>query len=143
MNALSIRKMKEKAPGKLLNCIKEAVAIGLLEHPEKLTLDKRLFLLLPEDKQEKVTRYYKEILHNLPEDIDTIFKEFDRVSTKGFILSLSHVGDEHKGLVLHMTVESEQWWLDKIKNYGEIKREGLMLGVPSLADYKYIVCVKG
>ena len=101
MNALSIRKMKEKAPGKLLNCIKEAVAIGLLEHPEKLTLDKRLFLLLPEDKQQKVTAHYKGIFHNLPEDIDTYSPEevYDTISST-ILMSSSESITSPKGEVI-------------------------------------------
>jgi ubiquinone/menaquinone biosynthesis C-methylase UbiE len=92
---------------------------------------------LPDNSVEWVTSFDC-LEHCLPQDINNILNEFDRVSTKGFILSLSHVNDAHLGLVLHMTVQPEQWWLDKIKKYGEIKREGLI----PVVNYKYIVCIK-
>lgn len=92
---------------------------------------------LPDNSVEWITSFDC-LEHCLPSDVDDILKEFDRISTKGFIFSISYVGDSHQGLVLHMTVQPEQWWTDKIKEYGEIKREGAMVG----ADYKYIVCIK-
>ncbi len=78
--------------------------------------------------------------HALPEDIDDIFKEFNRVATKGFILSISYVSDCHHSLNLHMTVQPEEWWIEKISKYGEIKREGI-IGDGSLG-YSYIIVKK-
>ena len=92
---------------------------------------------LPDNSVEWVTSFDC-LEHCLPEDIDSILEEFNRVATKGFIFSISYVGDSHGGLNLHMTVKSEDWWLDKIKKYGRIQREGLVVDTSS----PYIVCIK-
>jgi ubiquinone/menaquinone biosynthesis C-methylase UbiE len=76
--------------------------------------------------------------HCLPEDIDTILNEFNRVATKGFIFSISYTPDSHLDLNLHMTVQQEGWWIEKIQKYGKIKREGNIRTV----DYSYIICEK-
>ena len=55
--------------------------------------------------------------HCLPEYIDDILKEFNRISKKGFVFSISYVNDSHNGLILHMTVQSEEWWINKISKY--------------------------
>tara|TARA_R110000851_G_scaffold120625_1_gene249104 strand:- start:136 stop:720 length:585 start_codon:yes stop_codon:yes gene_type:complete len=54
--------------------------------------------------------------HCLPEDVDTIVDEFYRVCTKGLFLSIAyHQAHERTfdGEIMHMTVEQEQWWIDK------------------------------
>ena len=54
--------------------------------------------------------------HCLPEDIDTVVDEFDRVCSKGLFLSIAYrqsVETSLDGEFLHMTVEQEQWWIDK------------------------------
>jgi ubiquinone/menaquinone biosynthesis C-methylase UbiE len=80
--------------------------------------------------------------HCLPEDIDTILEEFNRIAKKGFVFSISYVDDSHKTgpntLILHMTVEKEEWWLDKISKYGEIHR-GDFIGT---SDVRYIILRK-
>lgn len=78
------------------------------------------------------------IEHCLPEDIDTIFNEFNRVARKGFILSISYDECRYQGIEFHMTVKSENWWIDKIKKYGKIIKMG---SVPIL-ETPYILCYK-
>jgi ubiquinone/menaquinone biosynthesis C-methylase UbiE len=76
--------------------------------------------------------------HCLPENIDEILNEFNRISKKGFVFSISYINDSHNGLILHMTVQSEEWWIDKISKYGEISR-GEYIGT---SDIKYIILKK-
>ena len=60
--------------------------------------------------------------HLLPEEIDEVFIEMNRVAKSGgyFIFSISHVPSviTSLGENLHMTVEPEEWWIDKLEDYG-------------------------
>lgn len=76
--------------------------------------------------------------HCLPEDIDAILNEFNRIATKGFVFSISYVYDGHAGLDLHMTIQNEEWWLEKFKKYGTISR-GEIIGE---SPYRYIIVTK-
>ena len=76
--------------------------------------------------------------HCLPQDIDTIFNEFDRVASKGFVLSIAYIHDICNGVELHMTVQPEEWWIEKISKYGKTFKWGK---VP-LTDTPYIICQK-
>jgi ubiquinone/menaquinone biosynthesis C-methylase UbiE len=54
--------------------------------------------------------------HCLPEDIDLIVNEFYRVCSKGLLLKIAYrQANERsfKGEVLHMTVQPENWWIEK------------------------------
>ena len=76
--------------------------------------------------------------HCLEEDIEKILKEFDRVATKGFVLSISYIPCEADGLPLHMTVKPESWWIAKLSQIGEVQKKGRtpITGVP------YLICRK-
>lgn len=74
--------------------------------------------------------------HCLPEDIDIIFNEFYRVSKKGLILSISDLHDSHDGVPLHMTVQPQEWWYEKIKKFGKLTTFG---SVPTTFQ-PYIIC---
>lgn len=76
--------------------------------------------------------------HCLEEDIDIILDEFNRVASKGFVLSISYEACEIKGMPLHMTVKPSSWWINKLKKYGDVTQESRapITGVP------YLVCRK-
>ena len=76
--------------------------------------------------------------HCLEEDIDRILYEFNRVAVKGFILSISYAPCEFEGVPLHMTVKPESWWVDKLRRFGSVTKEGKVpiTGVP------YLICRK-
>lgn len=76
--------------------------------------------------------------HCLEEDIDDILDEFDRVASKGFVLSISYESCEMEGMPLHMTVRPESWWMNKLKKYGHVTKEGHapITGIP------YLICRK-
>jgi ubiquinone/menaquinone biosynthesis C-methylase UbiE len=78
--------------------------------------------------------------HCLPEDIDTILKEFDRIATKGFIFSISYEQCWDHGLKLHMTVRPEEWWVEKLKEYGEVSLGDHV--APEVIPTRYIIVNK-
>jgi glycosyltransferase involved in cell wall biosynthesis/SAM-dependent methyltransferase len=76
--------------------------------------------------------------HCLEEDIDTVLAEFNRVSTRGFIMSISYDPDSCAGVPLHMTVRPEVWWIEKLRRYGKVTKEGR---VP-ITGVSYLICRK-
>lgn len=74
--------------------------------------------------------------HCLLEDIDIIFNEFKRIATKGWIFSISYDECRCREVELHMTVKSQDWWIEKIKKYGDVQLYG---SVPIL-NTPYIIC---
>lgn len=82
--------------------------------------------------------------HILPQDVEKTIQEFDRVSTKGLMLSISHrlSGEIVDGSNLHMCVKPFKWWKEKLSRYFEVE---LLVGMPELGasggDSK-IICLK-
>ena len=95
-----------------------------------------------DNKDDKIT-YYKCFAHDMPfkdksidmltsfdtlehlieEDVDIVFEEFFRVTKKYFIFTIAHRDSTafRKQLgTLHPTIKERDWWLEKIKKYGEI-----------------------
>lgn len=94
-------------------------------------------LPLPDGAVEWVTSFDC-LEHCLEQDVDTVLAEFDRVATRGFVLSISYDPDHLAGVPLHMTVKPESWWIDKLRRYGEVTKEGHVpiTGVPYLVVRK-------
>lgn len=64
-------------------------------------------------------------LEHCPEnDIDAIFEEFNRVSKKGFVISVSDIYDYHLEVELHLTVHPQEWWKNKLMKYGTLTEYG-------------------
>ena len=78
--------------------------------------------------------------HCLPQDIDTILKEFDRIASKGFLFSISYDPCWDHGLQLHMTVKPEEWWIEKLKAYGEVTLGDYI--APGIITSRYIIVRK-
>jgi len=58
-----------------------------------------------------------DVLEHIPEfDMGTVFKEFQRVATKGLLMSISTRDSVLRinGKSLHATVKSRVWWMEKI-----------------------------
>lgn len=69
---------------------------------------------LPDSSIEYITSFDC-LEHVLTDDVATIVNEFYRVCTKGLILRIAyHQARERtlKGELLHMTVQSKNWWID-------------------------------
>ena len=71
------------------------------------------------DNEFDVLTSFDMLEHILPEYIDETLDELDRVSKIAMIFTISH-RQVKRGL--HNIVESEEWWENKLKKYGEIIR---------------------
>lgn len=116
-----------------------SVATGnIVDNPEITFVDGEAKRLpLEPDAVEWITSFDC-LEHCLEEDIDAILDEFDRVASKGFVLSISYAPCERDGMPLHMTVRPESWWIDKLSRYGTVSKEGQ---VP-ITGASYLVCRK-
>jgi ubiquinone/menaquinone biosynthesis C-methylase UbiE len=116
-----------------------SVATGhVVNNPEIVFFDGQANSLpLPDGSVEWITSFDC-LEHCLEQDIDHILNEFNRVAVKGFVLSISYEPCEVEGVPLHMTVKPESWWVDKLRRYGSVTKEGRVpiTGVP------YLVCRK-
>ncbi len=116
-----------------------SVATGnVIDNPDIKFFDGQAKSLpLPDGAVEWITSFDC-LEHCLEADIDEILTEFNRVAIKGFALSISYEPCDFEGVALHMTVKPESWWVDKLKRYGEVTKEGHVpiTGVP------YLICRK-
>lgn len=116
-----------------------SVAAGeVIDNPEITYLDgEAKDLPLPDKAVEWITSFDC-LEHCLEADVDEILKEFDRVASKGFVLSISYEPCEMNGMPLHMTVKPESWWIGKLSKYGAVSKEGQapITGAP------YLICRK-
>ena len=76
--------------------------------------------------------------HIAENDLNTVLSEFDRISTKGFIVSVAFIPDNLAGVPLHLTIKPKEWWLSKLSNYGKVYEYG---SVP-LTGLPYIIVEK-
>ena len=59
--------------------------------------------------------------------LPAVFAEFARVARRGWVLSISHRESRTPGPAgekLHLTVEPESWWRDRIEPYATVLRDG-------------------
>ncbi len=72
--------------------------------------------------------------HLLPDEVDEVLNEFNRVASRGFVFSISYTESNFKvdGEGLHPTVRSEDWWIDTIQ-----RNIGLEVGKWN----RYLICV--
>lgn len=71
------------------------------------------------DKEFDVITSFDMLEHILPEDVDNVLKEFDRVSKKGMIFSIAY-HQVKRGL--HKTIQPEEWWMEKLSKYGKVDK---------------------
>jgi|10_taG_2_1085330.scaffolds.fasta_scaffold01078_6 ubiquinone/menaquinone biosynthesis C-methylase UbiE len=117
-----------------------SVATGnVINNPKITYLDAESHMIPIEDNSIECLTCFDVLEHVLPEYIDATFEEFKRISSKYLILSISYEEDSHDGVPYHMTVRPENWWLEKISNYGKVTRVG---NIPAV-NYPYIVCELG
>lgn len=61
--------------------------------------------------------------HVLPEDVDLTLNEFNRLATKGFVLTINYSKTMSvMGSNLHQTVRHPVWWNHKLQSYGTAGR---------------------
>lgn len=71
--------------------------------------------------------------HCLENDIDVIFSEMNRVVKNRCVFSIAYKqsGEDTKGVILHMTVKPESWWIEKLNKLFTIEKSG-----------GYLICIK-
>lgn len=71
--------------------------------------------------------------HCLENDIDTIFSEIHRVVNHAAVFSIAYKesGEDTNGVILHMTVKPESWWIEKLNKLFVVKKSD-----------KYLICIK-
>lgn len=118
-----------------------SVATGNVIENKKITYidSEAKSIPLPDNHVEWITSFDC-LEHCLPEDIDTILNEFDRISTKGFLFSISYEPCHDHGLELHMTVRSEEWWTDRLRKYGDVSFGDFI--APNIIPSRYIIVKK-
>jgi ubiquinone/menaquinone biosynthesis C-methylase UbiE len=104
------------------------------------------------DKEFEYLTAFDVMEHLLPQEVDDVLDEFNRVASKGFLFHISYRKSrvEVFGKQLHLTVEPESWWIEKIEKFGTIN---IFHGLTSQTDrkgnirryknVKYIHCVLG
>ncbi len=70
---------------------------------------------LPDNSVELITSFDC-LEHCLPQDIDKVFQEFNRIATKGYVLTMPY-GSQHDTQLLHKIIQKQGWWMDKIKEH--------------------------
>lgn len=82
-----------------------------------------------EDKSIDIITSFDVLEHCLEQDIDLIFSEIHRVVKNKAVFSImyrqSH--ENTKGVILHMTVQPETWWLEKLNKYFTVGKNGRFL----------------
>jgi ubiquinone/menaquinone biosynthesis C-methylase UbiE len=117
-----------------------SVATGqVIDNPKIKFIDSEAKDLPLEDGAVEWVTSFDCLEHCEPQHIDAIFDHFRRISTKGMLLSISYDPDIRYGVPLHLTVQPESWWVEKISKYGKTDTFG---EVPMLGT-KYIRCIYG
>ena len=62
--------------------------------------------------------------HLVPDDTNLVLKEFDRVSSKGMIFSISYTPSKIvvNGKNLHPNIHTEDWWIQKLSEFGIVEK---------------------
>lgn len=71
--------------------------------------------------------------HCLENDIDIIFSEINRVVKNRCVFSIAYKqsGENTNGVILHMTVKPETWWIEKLNKLFVVEKSD-----------KYLICIK-
>ena len=74
-------------------------------------------LFFAEDNEYDVITSFDMLEHILPEDIDKVLDEFNRVAKKGFCFSIAY---HQVKSGLHRIIQPEEWWMEKLSKYGKV-----------------------
>jgi ubiquinone/menaquinone biosynthesis C-methylase UbiE len=100
--------------------IASVITANTINNPKIKFIDGEAKSIPLEDKSVDWVTCFDCLEHCAEGDLDAIFKEFSRVSKKGFILSIAYIPDEPFGVKLHLTVKPQEWWISKIQAYGKV-----------------------
>jgi len=114
----------------------EASGVDFAIEP-KMEYDKSKFIksfahdIPVEDKSFDCITSFDMLEHCLEEDVDLVFKEFQRIAKKLLVMSICFNKSTTKKILtdknidgqLHPTVKPYEWWYEKIKKIGDIKKQ--------------------
>jgi ubiquinone/menaquinone biosynthesis C-methylase UbiE len=96
------------------------------------------YIPLEDNEVDYVTGF--DILEHIPEHlVDKSLSELDRVSRTGMIFSISHDVCDYQGVMMHKTIKPREWWVEKLKEFGQVQ----IYGKTPYVDNKYIIVYKG
>lgn len=76
--------------------------------------------------------------HCEPHLIDKVLAEFDRLATRGFVISVSYDAGFLNGVPVHLTVKPHEWWLEKFSQFGKVDTTHKI----SATGYPYYIVLK-
>lgn len=97
----------------------------VIKHDKVVYLDNEAHQIdLPDNSVDYLTSFDC-LEHCVEEEVDKVLDEFNRIAVKGWVLRIAYRQAYEKSLNnenLHMTVRPEEWWVKKIKRYGNVEK---------------------
>ncbi len=123
------------------NCLDEKVVHLLTLCPEKIAFIEACLWKLPKFLDQADWIYCCDVLEHLPTKyIDIALFQMASRTKKGGFLQIFLKEEPYGDLIekkLHLTVQSKEWWLDKIKKYWKIDAFG-----PEIEGYRFSVYIR-
>lgn len=97
-----------------------SVALDLVKkHENIIYFDAEAKKIPLEDNSVDFITSFDVLEHVLPNDVDLVIEEFNRVSKIGLLLTIAHdvSGEEVDGSNMHMTVMPLEWWKEKLEKH--------------------------
>jgi len=122
-----------------------SVALGLTrEHQSVEYFDGEAKNLPLDDGAVEYISAFDVLEHVLPQDVDKVLEEFNRVCTRGMFLTVSHKlsGEIVDGSNMHMCVETPSWWEEKLSKYFKVEFLSQTKSNSGAAAESKILCTK-
>ena len=106
---------------------------NVIDNPNIKFIDGEAHHLPFEDNSIDIITSFVCLEHCLENDIDVIFSEINRVVKNRCVFSIAYrqSGEDTNGVILHMTVKPESWWVEKLNKLFTIEKSG-----------GYLICIK-
>ena len=106
---------------------------NVIDNPNIKFIDGEAHHLPFEDNSIDIITSFDCLEHCLENDIDVIFSEINRVVKNRCVFSIAYrqSGEDTNGVILHMTVKPESWWVEKLNKLFTIEKSG-----------GYLICIK-
>lgn len=111
-----------------------SVAAGkVIEHPGVTYIDAEAKRIPLSDKSVDYVVSFDCLEHCLSKDVKHhIFKEFNRIARKGFVLKIVETRWNVWNIQLHMTAKPIDWWIEQIKPFASVEqRDGYLICILS------------
>jgi ubiquinone/menaquinone biosynthesis C-methylase UbiE len=106
---------------------------NVIDNPNIKFIDGEAHQLPFEDNSIDIITSFDCLEHCLENDIDVIFAEMNRVVKNRCVFSIAYrqSGEDTNGVILHMTVKPESWWIEKLNKLFTVEKSG-----------GYLICIK-